>query len=92
MVDVSSGGAAFTCYADHACPYPGQRITARFSIPRYGTDRSFDMADFTRSGNVLRVDPLNSNLRRVAVQFVEPLPFRPAEQSHAELEPASSLQ
>ena len=24
MVDISSKGAAFTCYADDGCPYPGQ--------------------------------------------------------------------
>ncbi len=29
MVDVSSGGAAFTCHADGSCPHPGQEMTAR---------------------------------------------------------------
>ena len=32
MVDVSSKGAAFTCYADNDCPYPGQHMMTRFSI------------------------------------------------------------
>ncbi len=84
MVDVSSRGAAFTCYANDGCPYPGQHITARFSVPRYGPDDSFDMANFTRSAHVCRVDNVNSFLRRIAVQFAEPLPFKPGEQDTAE--------
>jgi hypothetical protein len=81
MVDISSKGAAFTCYADNDCPYPGQHITARFSVPHYGPDDSFDMANFTRSAHVCRVENMNSFLRRVAVQFAEPLPFKPGEQN-----------
>ena len=45
MVDVSSRGAAFTCYADQECPHIGQHITTRFSVPRYGCDESFDITD-----------------------------------------------
>jgi hypothetical protein len=81
MVDVSSRGAAFTCYADDRCPWPGQHLTARFSIPQYGQDDSFDMVDFIRGGHVCRVDGVNRALRRVAIQFSEPLPFHPGEQS-----------
>ncbi len=81
MVDLSSRGAAFTCYADERCPRPGQYVTARFSIPQYGPDNSFDMVDFIRSGHVCRVEGVNSTLRRIAVQFTEPLPFRPGEQA-----------
>jgi len=55
MVDISSGGAAFTCHADNSCPYLGQHITTRFSVPRFGPDDSFDMADFTRSGHISRI-------------------------------------
>ncbi len=96
MVDVSSRGAAFTCYADDGCPYLGQNITARFSVPRYGPDDSFDMANFTRSGYVCRIENVNNFTRRVAVQFAEPLPFRPGEQDRSaseaqqKLEPAMS--
>jgi len=82
MVDISSRAAAFTCYQD-SCPYPGQQITTRFSIPRYGPDDSFDMANFTCTGLVSRVDDAGSFLRRVAIQFAEPLPFRPGEQTDA---------
>lgn len=86
MVDISSKAAAFTCYADNDCPYLGQPIIARFSVPRYGPDDSFDMADFTREGHVCRVDNVNNYLRRVAVQFAEPLPFKPGEQSEEDSE------
>ena len=81
MLDISSRAAAFTCRADDTCPYLGQEITARFSVPRFGPDESFDMANFTRSGHICRIDDLNSFLRRVAVQFTEPLPFKPGEQT-----------
>ena len=84
MLDISSRGAAFTCYADNDCPYQGQHITARFSVPHYGPDDSFDMANFTRSAHVCRVQDVNSFLRRIAVQFAEPLPFKPGEQNDAE--------
>jgi len=81
MVDVSSAGAAFTCHADESSLYPGQDITARFSIPCYGPDESFDMANFIRSGRICRIDNVDDFLRRVAIQFAEPLPFKPGEQA-----------
>ncbi len=80
MVDISSVGASFTCRSGVNCPYLGQRVTSRFSVPRFGSDESFDMASFTRTGSVCRVDEVGGFLRRVAVQFAEPLPFRPGEQ------------
>jgi len=96
MVDISSTGAAFTCYAEEGCPHPGEHITARFSVPHYDADEAFDMANFTRWGHVCRVENVNSFLRRVAVQFAEPLPFKPGEQANdqteaqQDLEPASA--
>ena len=92
MVDISSQAAAFTCYAHEDCPYLGQYITARFSVPRYGPDNSFDMANFTRSGHVFRVDNVNSSLRRVAVQFTKPLPFKPGEQNTSKSEAEQILE
>lgn len=92
MADVSSQGAAFTCYTSECCPYPGQHMMARFSIPRHGEGGSFDMVDVVRSGSVHRVDVLNDMLRRVAICFAEPLPFRPAEQAVYEAEPLEELE
>jgi hypothetical protein len=84
MADVSSGGAAFTYYSDGPHLFPGQRVTARFSVPRYGPEDSFDMVDFVRSGSVCRVEAVNQTLRRAAICFAEPLPFRPGEQVEEE--------
>ena len=81
MVDLSSRGAAFTCYADERCPRSGQQVTARFSVPQYGPDDSFDMVDFVRSGHVCRVEGVNNALRRISIQFSEALPFRPGERA-----------
>jgi hypothetical protein len=92
MIDISSRAAAFTCYTHEDCPYLGQYITARFSVPRYGPDDSFDMANFTRCGHVFRVDSVNSFLRRVAVQFAEPLPFKPGEQNTGKSEAERTLE
>lgn len=84
MVDISSGGAAFTCHVDESCPYPGQELTARFSVPRFGSDDSFDMTSFVRMGRICRVDNVNSFVCRVAMQFAEPLSFKPGEQADSE--------
>jgi len=84
MVDASSRAAAFTCHADENCPYQGQQLTARFSVPRFGPGDCFDMASFTRTGHVCRVDEVNRFLRRIAIQFAEPLPFKPGEQADNE--------
>ena len=85
MIDISSRAAAFTCRADDSCPYVGQPVTARFSVPRYGPDDCFDMANFDRSGHIFRVDDIDNFLRRVVVQFAEPLPFKPGEQADSEI-------
>ena len=78
MVDISSDSAMFTCYAD-GCPRHGERITARFSVPRYGPDESFDLENYIRSGHVCRIEEVSNYVRRVAFQFAEPLPFKPGE-------------
>ena len=93
MVDVTSHAAAFTCYADHQCPHPGQHLATRFSVPDYGEDGSFDMQDFVRTGHVYRVDRVSDHLRRVVLQFHESLSFKPGEhkevsQTQSEPEPA----
>jgi len=78
MVDVSSKGAAFTCYADK-CPQYGQNITARFSVPRHHASDPFDMENFVRRGHICRIDDEGPYVKRIAVQFSEPLPFNPAD-------------
>lgn len=80
MVDICSGGAAFTCYTQE-CPVQGQAITARFSVPQFGQDESFDLTNFIRTGQVCRVEEVNPFLRRVAMTFAKPLPFSPGQQA-----------
>lgn len=86
MVDVSSTAAAFTCYPDQNCPYLGQPITARFSVPCFSSDSSFNLANFTRSGSVRRVDKVSNFLSQIAIQFAEPLPFKPGEQGTSDID------
>jgi hypothetical protein len=78
MFDLCSSGAAFTCYSD-TCPHEGQYITTRFSIPRYGQDNSFDLENCIRNGFVRRVENINPHVKKVAMQFAEPLSFKPGE-------------
>ena len=84
MVDVSSSGAAFLCFADKSCPQLGKLVATRFSVPDFDSDKPFDSANFSRIGRVCRVDNVNSSLRRVAIQFARPLPFKPGEQNIGE--------
>jgi hypothetical protein len=81
MVDVSSGGLAFLCRADDNCPFQGQKLVMRFSIPRVDDEDSSAMTSFTRKGQVLRIESVNSSLRRVAIQFETPLTLKPCEQA-----------
>jgi len=81
MVDVCSRGTSFTCAADKNIPLEGQRITSRFSVPYFGSGKSCTMASFTRIGRVCRVEEVDRFVRRVAIQFSEPLPFKPGEQA-----------
>lgn len=78
MIDISSGGAAFTCYADK-CPHDGEEITARFSVPSHGPNSDFDLENFIRKGYVCRIEEISNYVRKVAIQFAEPLPFKPVE-------------
>lgn len=80
MIDVSSWGGAFTYEADDNCPQPGQQLTALFSVPRFGTGRGYDMASYKRTCRICRVDDIDRSLRRIAIQFSEPLFFKPGEQ------------
>ncbi|OHB76763.1 MAG: hypothetical protein A2Z25_17785 [Planctomycetes bacterium RBG_16_55_9] len=92
MVDISSEAASFTCYAYEVCLSPSQQITAHFSVPLCGLGGSFAVRNFTRSGYAYRVDQVNKVLHRVTAQFIEPLPFRPGEQTCNEADMIALLQ
>jgi hypothetical protein len=84
MIDISSTAAAFTCRKDEYHPYIGQHLTARFSVPRFQPEEAFDMANFTRSGRIGRIDDISPFSRRIVMQFASPLPFKPGEQADSE--------
>ena len=84
MFDVSSEGMAFLFHANESCPRPDNSITANFGVPHFDSQGSFDTAFFNRVGRVCRVDNLNSRVNRIAVQFTEPLSFKPGEQDISE--------
>ena len=84
MVDVSSKGAAFTCYADK-CPRHGQNITARFSVPRHHSSDPFEMENFVKTGQICRIEDDGPYVKRIAIQFAEPLPYNPADSEKIEL-------
>jgi hypothetical protein len=91
MADVSSTGAAFTCYSHERCPPAGEELSAKFSVPRFDYDRSFEMESFTRTGRVCRVDKVDKFLNRVAIQFTAPLPFKPGQQAASQIDANQKL-
>jgi len=80
MVDVSSKGMAILYHADENCPGPNQLINTNFGVPYFDSDDSFDTVFFNRIGRVCRIDNLSSKVNRIAIQFAEPLFFKPGEQ------------
>ncbi|MCX5645321.1 MAG: PilZ domain-containing protein [Phycisphaerae bacterium] len=81
MEDVSSGGIAFSCTADHGRLQEGQRLTVRFSIPRFDDLDSQATVGVTRTGLVRWLTPVSSGTRRVGLQFEVPLSLKPAEEA-----------
>lgn len=92
LVDVSSRGMALLFHADKSCPRPDQLVTADFGVPYFDSHGSFDTVFFSRVGRVCRVDNLSSRVNRVAVQFAEPLFFKPGEQKISEADAQQRLE
>lgn len=84
IVDVSSGGIALLCRGDESCPHLDQPIRASFGVPHFDSEESFDTVLFNRMGRVCRVEDVGRSVRRIAIQFGEPLFFRPGEQGISE--------
>jgi len=81
MVDVSSGGLAFTCKSG-ACPLQeGQTLTVRFSMPRFDANEPSATVGLTRTGRVRWIAPAEVGFRKVGLQFDTPLSLKPAEQA-----------
>ena len=80
-VDISSNGKGFTCsMSNQNLLAARQKITTRLDVPLFCKDGSYDMVRFDRTGQIRRVEKLNNSIHRIALEFTQPLPFKPAEQ------------
>jgi hypothetical protein len=81
LIDISSNGLGFTCnMSGQNLLATKQKITTRIDVPLFAKDGSFDMIRFDRIGQIRRVEKLNNSVHRIALEFTQPLPFKPAEQ------------
>jgi hypothetical protein len=81
MVDISSNGMGFTCSMTSKSSLAArQTISTRLDVPLFGKDGRYDMVRFDREGQICRVEKVNNSTHRIALQFSQPLPFKPAEQ------------
>ncbi len=81
MVDISSGGMAFTCRGESACIEKGQQLTVQFSLPR--DEDGGSVMNLTRTAKVCWMDKGEGSVLRVGVQFDKPLSMKPGEQASA---------
>ncbi len=81
MEDVSSGGIAFSYTVQHGRLQEGQRLTVRFSIPRFDSPDAPGTVGVTRTGQIRWVTPATSGTNRVGLQFDVPLSLKPAEEA-----------
>ena len=77
MCDISSSGVAFTCPDKKDSLCSDKELTVCFSVPRLHSDDNINTISFRRRGHICRIDRPGSDVRRIAVQFSEPLSFRP---------------
>ena len=81
MVDISSGGLAFTCPIDGCRFREEQRLTVRFDIPQFSRlDDPEAMAGVVRTGRVRSV-VTRGDMCRIGLQFDEPLSLKPGEEA-----------
>jgi hypothetical protein len=81
MVDISSNGMGFICNMTSKSSLAAkQTISTRLDVPLFCKDGSYDMVRFDRQGRICRVEKVNNSTHRVALQFCQSLPFKPAEQ------------
>jgi len=79
MVDISSGGMAFTCRGENTAVEKGQHLTVQFSLPRDEEDGG-GLMNLKRGGEVCWVDKGDGAIWRIGVQFDKPLSMKPCEQ------------
>ncbi len=80
MEDVSSGGLAFT-YAEPGRLHIDQRLTTRFSLPRFDVENHQAAVGITRTGRIRSITATGEGTYRIGLQFDMPLSFKPAEEA-----------
>ena len=78
MLDISSGGMAFTCRGESACVEKGQQLTVQFSLPR--DEGGGGLMNLKRMATVCWIDKSEGPVWKVGVQFDKPLTMKPCEQ------------
>jgi hypothetical protein len=85
MVDVSSGGIAFSCTVETGYLKEDQHLTVQFSLPRSEETDSSAMVSITRTGRVCRIDKESETIFRIGIQFDKPLTLKPYELAQIQL-------
>lgn len=80
MEDISSGGLAFT-YAEPGRLHVEQRLTVRFSLPRFDIDNRQAAVGITRTGRIRSITATGDGTYRIGLQFDMPLSFKPVEEA-----------
>jgi hypothetical protein len=80
MEDVSSGGIAFM-YAEPGRLHAEQRLTVRFSLPRFDVENRQAAVGITRTGRIRSITATGEGTYRIGLQFDMPLSFKPAEEA-----------
>jgi hypothetical protein len=81
MVDVSSGGMAFTCQTGECSLREGQSLTVRFSLPRFDQSDPGATIGITRTGFIRWTLAGADGTHKVGLQFDTPLSLKPVEQA-----------
>jgi hypothetical protein len=80
MEDISSGGLAFT-YAEPGRLHVEQRLTVRFSLPRFEVENRQAAVGITRTGRIRSITATGDGTYRIGLQFDMPLSFKPVEEA-----------
>ena len=81
MVDVSSGGMAFSYKAGQCRLQEGEPLTVRFSLPRFDEKDPGATVGLTRTGLVRWIVVAGDGTYKVGFQFDTPLSLKPAEEA-----------
>lgn len=81
MVDVSSGGMAFSYKAGQCRLQEGESLTVRFSLPRFDENDPGATVGLTRTGFIRWIVAGDDGTCKIGFQFDTPLSLKPAEEA-----------